>query len=247
MVLNYACARVIERTDLAACDCALDKISPALTDADLDAICDAACDALTNISGIAVGRCSTIYRPCRAYCHYWDCACGCAPAGIPLPGLMPTVTQVKVDGVVINPNTYTIIKGPGGRRSLERFQLNGAPDSWPSMQNVRMPDTQVGTFSITVEAGLHPDQVMKNAAAEIACDILNTIAQDRQPADGIQSANVYGETVSYTRFGDPTDQESMNLAGLGNVRRFVSAQGAMRFSAITSNDLMRGWQLYERG
>jgi hypothetical protein len=246
VTLRVACERVIEMVDLRNCDCELDKISPELTEEELDGILDSACDALANIASVPIGRCVTVYRPCRDYCHYWDCACGCAPSGIPLPGILPSVTQVKVNGVVVDPNTYAVIKGPGGRRSLERFMLTGAPDSWPSSQNVNLPDTMDGTFSISVQSGFAADQIMKNAAAEIACDILKTVAQERVPVDGVQSANVYGESVSYARFGDPTDQETMNLAGLGNVRRFMSSVGAVRYGAFTSNDLMRGWNLYER-
>ena len=39
----------------------------------------------------------------------------------------------------------------------------------------------------------------------------------------------------------------MNLAGLGTVRRFHLGAGRDAvFSGITSNDLMRGWTLYQR-
>lgn len=246
MTLRYACQRVIDEIDLRNCDCSFDKISPEMDAEQIDALLDDACDDLVKITGLPVGRCVTVYRPCRDYCHYFDCPCGCAPGGIPLPGIMPTVTQVKIDGVVIPPNTYAVIKTPGGRRSLERFQSTGAPDSWPSAQMVAAPDSVAGTFSISVEAGVYPDMQMKLAAAEIACDYLHQLAGEREPADGIQSANVYGETVAYTRFGDPTDQTTMSLAGLGQVRRFIAAAGALSLSAIASNDLMRGWTLYER-
>jgi hypothetical protein len=125
--------------------------------------------------------------------------------------------------------------------------LDGSPDSWPSAQNIVLPDSMNGTFAISVESGLNPDQVMRNAALEIACDILSTVAQERKPSDGITTANVYGESVGFTRFGDPTDQQTMNLAGLGNVRRFISSVGATMYGSIYSNDLMRGWTLFERG
>lgn len=245
MTLRSACQRVISDADLANCDCSRDKISPALTDSDINDILDAASDALANITGLPIGRCTTVYRPCRDYCHYWDCACGCTATGIPLPGVDPVVTGVKIDGATINPNTYAVLR-TNGTPSLERFLLTGAPDAWPSAQNPRLPDTQVGTFSITVESGYYPDRIMRLAAAEIGCDILHSLAQERQVEDSASSATVYGETVSYTRFGDPTDQSTMTLAGLGQVRRFIASVGALMPAAIISNDLMRGWTLYQR-
>lgn len=246
MTLRYACQRVIEKEDLANCECSFDKISPALTEAEIDDILDSACDALAQISSLPVGRCTTVYRPCLDRCHYFGCGCGCSPNGIPLPGVAPTVTEVKIDGAIVSNTTYTVLRTTGGVRSLERFLPSGAPDLWPSTQNVRLPDTHVGTFSVSVESGNHPDRIMRLAAAEIGCDILRTISNERDTPEGIQSANVYSETVAYQRFGDPTDQQTMTLAGLGQVRRFVAAAGAVKYGAFTSNDLLRGWTLYVR-
>lgn len=246
MVLHYACAQVITDDDLSGCDCTLDKISPALSDAEVTLILEAACDALANITGLPIGRCETVYRPCQDYCHYFGCPCGCGPSGIPLPGILPVVKQVKISGVVVNPNTYTVIRGHG-QPSLERFTLAGLPDVWPTQQNVAVPDTFPDTFAVTVESGFYPDTIMREAAAEIACDILSTLAHLRETADGVQTASVYGVTQSYTRFGSPTDQQTMTLAGLGQVRRFVAAAGAISYSAFVSNDLKRSWKLYTRG
>jgi hypothetical protein len=246
VTLRYACARVIGKEDLSNCECSFDKISPALTPDEIDDILDSASDALAQITSLPVGRCTTVYRPCLDRCHYVGCGCGCAPNGIPLPGVAPTVTAVKIDGAVISPTTYTVLKTSGGIRSLERFLPTGAPDTWPATQSLRLPDTAPGTFSITVESGNHPDPIMRLAAAEIGCDILRTIANERDTPEGIQSATVYSETVAYQRFGDPTDQQTMNLAGLGQVRRFIAAAGAIRYGAFTSNDLLRGWTLYVR-
>ena len=195
----------IERTDLAACRLRPrqdpHRHSPTTTSA--DDICDAACDALaTNIAGIPVGRCvSRVPAVPGAYRHLLGLRLRVTLAGLALPAPRSHADSDRGEDRRRRhqPEHLHDHQGAGGAQEPGNGSSpTGAPDSWPSMQNVRMPDDTVGTFSISVEAGLYPDQVMKNAASELACDILNTIAQERTPADGIQSANVYGETVSYT-------------------------------------------------
>jgi hypothetical protein len=61
------------------------------------------------------------------------------------------------------------------------------------------------------------------------------------------SAVAYGVSVDYRRFSDPTDQETMALAGLSWIRRFVLAHGGAGYAAIDSNDLHNGWELRVNG
>lgn len=241
MTLLAACESIITVDDLHSCDCKLESIVPPLTDEQIEDLLDAACNALANITHLPVGRCSTVWRPCLERCHYWGCPCGCSPSGIPLPGIEPVVTKVEIDGVVLAPAAYSTVVSPFGR-SLER--IDG--QTWPVGQYTAKPPTAVGTFAVTVESGLYPDDIMRAAAAEIACDILTLFASEqRQPIDGATSATGYGSTISFQRFGDPTDQQTMNLAGLGWVRRFVASVGAINQTAIISNDMLRGWSMYE--
>jgi hypothetical protein len=242
---RYACERVISAADLpAACKCKLDALN-LTADQQLDLL-DAACDTLAKLSRLPVGRCAKPYRPCRDACRYFDCACACGPNGIPLPGILPKVTAVKINGVVVDTATYATVKSPGGAYTLERFLVDGTVDIWPHWQRVYLPDTADETFQITVEMGLYPDEVMRAAAAEIACDMISRLANERHVAPGTVSANAYGVTVSNVGFGDTPDKEAQNLAGLHWLRRFVSSNGGGQPTAIYSPDLDRGWSLYER-
>jgi len=240
----YACERVISTADLTAeCKCKLDNLN--LTADQVLDLLDEACDTLAKLARLPVGRCSKPYRPCRDACHYFDCQCACGPNGIPLPGILPKVTAVKIDGATVDPATYATVRSPGGTATLERFKADGTVDIWPHWQRVYLPDTAPETFAITVEVGLYPDETMKAAAAEILCDMVSRLASERQPDPTAVTASAYGVTKSNIRFGDPTDQESQNLVGLKAFRRFVSANGGARPTAIYSPDLNRGWQLYE--
>lgn len=242
---QYACERVITAADLSAeCRCKLEALN-LTADQTLD-LFDSACDTLAKLSRLPVGRCSKVYRPCRDACRYFDCHCACGPNGIPLPGIMPRVTAAKINGTTVDPATYATIRTRGGEVTVERFLADGTPDIWPHWQRVYLPDTAADTFSITVEVGLEPDEVMKAAAAEIACDMISRLTNDRITVPGATGATSYGTTVSNIRFGDPTDQEAQNLVGLHWFRRFVSANGGGRPSALYSPDLDSGWQLYER-
>jgi hypothetical protein len=239
-----ACERVITRADLdAACNCQIDSLN--LTTTEIDDILDSACDTLANIAQLPVGRCAKTYRPCRDYCRYFNCDC-CGPQGIPLPGINPTVTAVKIDGALVSAGSYMTLRSPGGMLMLERFEPDGTPALWPHWQRVTLPDSQPDTFSISLTAGIAAtDKVMVAAAAEIACDIVSHYAHERETTDGLVAASGFGISMDFRRFGDPTDQETQNLAGLNWLRRFVVAHGGGRPGAIWCPELDNGWTLYE--
>lgn len=243
MTLREACERVIDTADLARCECSYVELG--LTGPQINDLLDDACNALARITHLPVGRCSTVYRPCHRGCSSFWCGC-CGPSGIPLPGINPVVSGVKIDGATVATNTYTVIRTPNNWM-LERIDpTTGVQQAWPHSQYIAAPDTLAGTFSITVTSGTWNDWVTKAAAGEIACDMLSHLNIERETNDGVVAATGYGITESYTRFGDPTDQETRNLAGLAWLRRFVSSYGGARPAAIWSPELDYGWELFEK-
>lgn len=238
MVLRYACERVVVAPTDLTCTCSVDN-SPLDSD-ELGDLLDAASDALMKVTGIPVGRCTTIYRPCRKWC-YAGCSCGCNIDGIRLPGLNPTVTAVWLDGVELPETEWTVIS----ETSDDHYLVRTTPGKhWPYWQDPALAWTEVKTFAIVVEAGTYIDEpIIKAAVGEIACDILEHLNQERETQDGAVSANVYGLAIDYRRFSDPTDQETMTLAGLSWVRRFVVANGGANYAVVYSIDLENGWKL----
>src|SRR5688572_17539265 len=110
MALQFACSQAVteEQVELSGCSCALDDMAWTIGD-----LIDAATDAVAQISGGAMtGRCEMTVRPCEM----GGCACGrgrgcnaCTIAGMILPGFNPEVSEVKIDGVVLDPSEYVLV------------------------------------------------------------------------------------------------------------------------------------------
>lgn len=128
-----------------------------------------ASSTLHRLTAQRVGGCPKTIRPCNAHClewiypgyHFapndlwrafniagvWFNACGCGQScgdkhfRIDLPTPVGTVNEVKVDGVVLVEGTDYWVDGSTVVR------MGDTP--WPVTQNLNLPDTEVGTFSIT--------------------------------------------------------------------------------------------------
>jgi hypothetical protein len=107
--------------------------------------------------------------------------CGCsATYEVALHGPASAVTQVKVDGVVLDPTAYRLDRG--GRL----VRVDG--DGWPLCQNLDAPDTEDGTWSVTYRQGVAVDGQGALAAGALAgqyvracsgtdCDLPKTVTQ----------------------------------------------------------------------
>lgn len=135
-----------------------------------------ASSTLYRLSGYRVGGCPVTVRPCKADCvasslrpsyldmlgfyggsgffphidgGVWVNSCGCRgdcscgpECRVSLPAPVGSVTEVKVDGTVVPATDYQI-DGNG-------IIWTGAGDCpWPTCQDMGLPDTEPGTFSIT--------------------------------------------------------------------------------------------------
>lgn len=99
--------------------------------------------------------------------------CGCTPldrirlAGYPVR----EVLEVKIDGVVVpETNNWRLDE----RRFLTRVaDASGNAQTWPSCQRLDLPDTAVGTFSVSYAYGQDPPLLGQAAAAKLACELYN--------------------------------------------------------------------------
>jgi hypothetical protein len=131
---------------------------------------------LTRLTGYRVGGCPVTVRPCKAGCAaattrpsyldmagaygssgfwphieggVWVNSCGCAgdcscgpECRIALPGPVGRVDEVKVDGAVIPASDYRI-------DSNNVLWTGTGECPFPVCQDMSLPDTEVGTFSVT--------------------------------------------------------------------------------------------------
>lgn len=177
MALNRACSQLttVERIRQLCTSCDVDKFLDEYGEEALDEIIDAGSDLIAGATANGVtGRCSIKVRPCSdGVCGCWGpCTC-CNVDGIVLFGFQPAVTQVKVDGVVLDPSAYKLVDN----RVLVR--VDGS--SWPVWQNVALADSQTGTFSVTFEHGDTGGWVGLMAATEMSCDLIEASVPNGRP------------------------------------------------------------------
>ena len=103
--------------------------------------------------------------------EYGDrCSCGHL-AQIVLSGYPVTaITQVKIDGAIVDASTYRLDE----HRYLTRMRDPAVPGQavfWPACQALDLDDTQPGTWSVTYQFGTAPPPIGKDAAAQLACEL----------------------------------------------------------------------------
>lgn len=232
-----------------------------------DAI-DVATDLLYTLSGAQfVGVCAKTIRPCARDCCFdnwawgtwvsfsswpnpsdpssWpprQCGCGCLPK-VDL-GYFPirSVTQVKIDGEIVDPATYRLDE----QRYLVRLASTSDPTSgigWPHCQRLDLPDTEPDTWSVTFEYGQPAPPAGVNAAKKLACEIAKACAGIACELPG-RVTNAVRQGVSFTLM-DPSMLDN-GLTGLYEVDLFLMAYNPQKSRGMTvvySPDLqMPGWQ-----
>lgn len=180
-----------------------------------------ASEILWAVTGRQFGTCSAVIRPCRPGCSPCDepvtgpwpaliggrwynmaCACGttCTCAGNRMAqARMPTpvceVIEVLVDGVVLDPGAYAVLD----RTTLIR--IDG--DNWPMCNDLTLPDSEAGTWSVALTWGKAVPQLVLDAAAEIACEFLKArLGQPCKLPQRVTNLTRQGVTMS---FADPQD------------------------------------------
>jgi hypothetical protein len=147
------------------------------------------------------GVCEQTVRPCQNGCGHWRGSiaagdslgwwwtgwgglygpgwyndagdyCGCTPLStVPLAGYpVRRIVEVKVDGNVIDPSTYEVM-----RRAELVYKADPGPPVvprfWPACQDLRLPDTEPGTFSVKYTCGIEAPQIGRDAACQVAAEL----------------------------------------------------------------------------
>lgn len=122
------------------------------------------------------------------------CTCG-SLSEVLLPSPVNSVTEVLIDGVVLDPSAYRL----DDRRRLVR--IDGG--QWPWCNDLSKNDTEPGTWSITAQYGEPIPESARLAMGELACEIIRaaTGGDCRLPA-GVQQLVRQGVTISYPDVGE---------------------------------------------
>lgn len=259
------CTTWITGEDVAACCSATAESSDDI--AALDARAVEASMVLYELSGrIFSGLCDAVtVRPCRQPCNCWgstssglgawqwawtpyvndwawECAgsrCGCGTESVVRLSGYPVreIVEVKIGGEVIDPSEYELVRW----RDLMRTTDPGPPArqrQWPACQDLGLPDTEPGTFSITYRKGVDPPPLGLDAAAELACELFLACkpgGECRLPNRVVQVVR-QGVTIQMT--SSLAQYLRAGASGLPLVDSFIAAYGGVRRRpAVFSPDL----------
>lgn len=170
------------------------------------------------------------------------CGCGTTDfvrlAGYPVRA----VDEVKIDGVALDPSEYRLQKW----RKLYRTTDPGPPPQprlWPVCQDLGLPDTAPGTWSVTYRAGVDPPELGRQAAAQLACQLFLACSNPDKCKLPNRVTKVVRQGVTYDRIVPLANLLLAGQTGLALVDSFIAGYnryGSQRRPAVYSPDV----QLY---
>lgn len=205
------------------------------------------------------GTCSRSVRPpgrttCLGPWEHWDGSSwsthGCrALSRVRLAGWARSITEVLLDGDVVDPATYDL----RDHQWLVRVPDPADPNTalfWPSCQDMGLAPTEEGTFEVTYEYGVDVPEAGKLAAKELACSIYRTTCASNagdlgacELPTGVVKIEREGITIELTGFQKwGRDEDGVWITGLPMVDAFLNAvnpQGQRKRSTIWSPDAPR--------
>jgi hypothetical protein len=156
---------------------------------------------LNSLTAGQIAMCPITVRPCRSRCREGAYYVGARPGGLPwspvlvdgqwiniwcghrgscacstvstvvLPVPVGRIIEVKIDGVVLDPDLYRVDDG----KNLVR--LDG--EEWPYCQDMSLNDG-VGTFLVTYMQGFEATNVEKRAVGSLASEFIKMLGGDKK-------------------------------------------------------------------
>ena len=238
--------------------CDLSTYSPTVTGVALQA----ATEVLYNLSGRRFGLCQTTIRPCRRSCwdtlwpfpgNWWmwgqwprplfyngiwyNLTCGQCPGNncscnyvdeCQLPAPVASIDEVRVDGVVLAASAYQL----RDFRYLQR--IDGS--NWPICNDLSKPDTDVGTWSVTLSFGEAVPMMGQLAVGELTCQFAKLLSNDKSCMlpKPVQQLVRQGVTMNFL---DPNEVFANGRIGLYLCDLFLSEENP--------NNLMERARVYD--
>jgi hypothetical protein len=218
-----------------------------------------ASSTLWALSGRRYGLCQVTVRPCDVFClscganrpagrelpfqiggQVYACGCGCASACCPaacVVSLSPLpvydIVSVRVDGVPVPRSGWKVLN------STYLVRVGGC---WPKCQDLSLPDSSPGTWSVTYRRGIPVPADGLWVASMLACEIAKQCAgkKCRLPARVTQLSR---DGVSMTMV-DKMEFMDKGLTGLPEVDRWLRSVNPHGLSAppqIWTPDMVDPW------
>lgn len=218
-----------------ASNCGCDTFS----DEEIEEALDAASDAISRRCPDVRGRSTVRYRPVNMTDSWCVLESDMNVSYLPLPGLNPELTQVKLEGDILTAGTdYVILDG----NKLIRL-VDGEPSVWPSAQKVWKADTEDDTFSISVTSGYGDDnRIVRDACIAITCTILKgaSIRRSALPP-GTTGYQLRGQSAQVKDAAEAAVEGHANLVEVARLMAWA-ADGGM--GGAYSVDDLSGWRFH---
>lgn len=236
----------------------------------IDSATLAASQLVWALTGRQFGVCEVTIRPCRrcanecclpqftgdslSYGYPWypfhqadgtwiNIACPCENecsctklCEILLPSPVCSVEEVLIDGVIIDPATYRV----DDFRKLVRV----GDECWPRCNNLTLPDSEEGTWSVTLTYGKPIPEIVRLAAAEFAGELIKgCMGGPCKLPQRLSTITRQGVTVSFL---DSFDMLQGGLTGLYLVDLAIKTFNPSRLTrrpAIWSPDAGPNWRV----
>lgn len=145
------------------------------------------------------------------------------------------ILQIKVDGSVLDPSTYRVDE----ERMLVRLpNSDGTNPGWPLCQNMQLPDTQPGTWSVNFTYGIAPPSACLLAAKQLACQLgLAFVGAPCALPTGTTKVTRAGITIERGLLADWTKGGSTGLALVDAAIRAYNPNQLMMQSSVYSPDV----------
>lgn len=221
-------------------------------------------------TGRQFGACELTVRPCGRFCEnntagwFWDygtwvpyiyagvwynCACGsfdgcrlCRPrCQVYLPGPVQAITQVMVDGSIVDPSTYRVDDSVWLVRT--GLDTSGNANCWPFRQDYNeagnaTPTTGNHTMQVTYNRGTPPPNALLAAAGTLACEYAKAcMGQACQLPGRITSVARQGISVNMVDVDTLIKSGLTGIVSVDNIIRALNPNGLKGRTRMYSPDL----------
>ena len=159
--------------------------------------------------------------------------CSCAvegPKSLALPGPVASVTSVKIDGVELAPENYSVM--------YNRFLVRTDGEVWPSCQDLLAPSTEANTFEVIYKKGIPVPVGGQFAAALLASEYYKAFCGDRNCALPKRMQQIVRQDVTVTLVDDFANMKKDGSTGIWVIDNWVASVTAPRpYASVRSVDV----------